>query len=303
MCEANNIPLYTELILGLPGETLESWKQNFYRLYKAGNHTGITIYQAQLLENAEMNLLQRKLYKLEARVVYDYLVGTYNENELKEGIEVVTSTRDLPHEKMLDAQVFSWFMNTFHINGITNYISRFLFKYKNIDYDEFYEKLFEHIKQDPWLSSEIDRIRDHYGNWIKYGKIDHVPIQNIEIHGWNLVHSTIINMQSEHKAAHVFSVIRDFVKNNFEIEDRMFEQLITFQSSYIVDQSIMSEYPRTINTDYDFLGYIQGTNDLGISSTYEFEFPEDKTMSLQQFCEQIFFARRRNFGKAWITKK
>jgi hypothetical protein len=65
----------------------------------------------------------------------------------------------------------------------------------------------------------------------------------------------------------------------------------------------MSEYPRTINTDYDFLGYIQGTNDLDISSTYEFEFPEDKTMSLQQFCEQIFFARRRNFGKAWITKK
>ena len=303
ICEENNIPLYTELILGLPGETLESWKQNFYRLYKAGNHTGITIYQAQLLENAEMNLLQRKLYKIEARVVYDYLVGTYNENELREGIEVVTSTRDLPHEKMLDAQVFSWFMNTFHINGITNYISRFLFKYKNVDYAEFYEKLFEHIKQDPWLSCEIDRIRDHYGNWIKYGKIDHVPIQNIEIHGWNLVHSTIINMQSEHKAAHVFSVIRDFVKNNFEIEDRMFEQLIKFQSSYIIDQSIMSEYPRIINTDYDFLGYIQGNNDLDISSTYEFEFPEDKTMSLQQFCEQIFFARRRNFGKAWITKK
>ena len=303
LCEENNIPLYTELILGLPGETLESWKQNFYRLYKAGNHTGITIYQAQLLENAEMNLLQRKLYKLEGRVVYDYLVGTYNENELKEGVEVVTSTRDLPHEKMLDAQVFSWFMNTFHINGLTNYISRFLFKYKNVEYDEFYEKLFEHIKKDEWLHSEIERIRDHYGNWIEYGKIDHVPIQNIEIHGWNLVHSTIINMQSERKASHVFAVIRDFVKSNFNIEDSIFEQLIDFQSSYIIDQSKMTDYPKTVNTDYDFLGYIQGANELTVPSTYEFEFPEDKTMSLQQFCEQIFFARRRNFGKAWITKK
>jgi hypothetical protein len=194
-------------------------------------------------------------------------------------------------------------MNTFHINGLTNYISRFLFKYKNVEYDEFYEKLFEHIKKDEWLHSEIERIRDHYGNWIEYGKIDHVPIQNIEIHGWNLVHSTIINMQSERKASHVFAVIRDFVKSNFNIEDSIFEQLIDFQSSYIIDQSKMTDYPKTVNTDYDFLGYIQGANELTVPSTYEFEFPEDKTMSLQQFCEQIFFARRRNFGKAWITKK
>ena len=36
---------------------------------------------------------------------------------------------------------------------------------------------------------------------------------------------------------------------------------------------------------------------------HTFDFPEDKDMSLARFCEQIFFARRRNFGKAWIAKK
>jgi radical SAM superfamily enzyme YgiQ (UPF0313 family) len=301
LCEANNIPLYTELILGLPGETLETWKNNFYRLYKAGNHTGITIYQAQLLENAEMNLLQRKLYKIQGRTVYDYLVGTYNENELKEGVEVVTATKDLPPAVMLDAQVFSWFMNTFHINGLTNYISRFLFKHKNIDYDRFYSGLFEYIKQDPWLNSEIDRIREHYGNWALHGKIDHTPIQGIEIHGWNLVHSTIINLHSQGKGNHIFSIIAEYTKQ-FELEDRLFDQLIEFQKTYIVDHSNIASYPRVVNTDYNFLSYIQGTGPLDISAQYEFEFPEDKHMSLQQFCEQIFFARRRNFGKSWIKE-
>jgi hypothetical protein len=43
--------------------------------------------------------------------------------------------------------------------------------------------------------------------------------------------------------------------------------------------------------------------ELNKDASYEFEFPEDKTMSLQRFCEQIFFARRRNFGKSWITRK
>lgn len=301
LCEANNIPLYTELILGLPGETLESWKNNFYRLYKAGNHTGITIYQAQLLENAEMNLLQRKLYKIAGRTVYDYLVGTYNENELREGVEVVTSTRDLPPETMLDAQVFSWFMNTFHINGLTNYISRFLFRYKDVDYNEFYEGLFEHIKQDPWLNSEIERIREHYGNWSAQGRIDHTPIQGIEIHGWNLVHSTIINLHSENKAGHIFSVIESYLRK-FDLEDTMFNQLIEFQRTYIVDHSEAPRYPKIVETDYDFLNYVQGSSQLNKPTRYEFDFPEDRSMSLQQFCEQIFFARRRNFGKSWIRE-
>ena len=160
---------------------------------------------------------QRKLYKLEGRVVYDYLVGTYNEHELKEGVEVVISTRDLPKDKMVEAQVFSWFMNTFHINGITNYISRVLRK-QGISYQEFYGKLLEYIKQDSWLASEINRIEEHYSNWAKHGRIDHTPIQGMEIHGWNLVHSTIINLQSEGKHDHVFDIIEHFLRSNFEIE-------------------------------------------------------------------------------------
>lgn len=301
LCEENNIPLYTELILGLPGETLDSWKSNFYKLYRAGNHTGITIYQAQLLENAEMNLLQRRLYKIEGRTVYDYLVGTYNENELKEGVEVVISTKDLPAEKMLAAQVFSWFMNTFHINGLTNYLSRFMYRYKGIDYEEFYEKLFEHIKQDQWLASEVTRIEEHYSNWSKHGRIDHTPIQGIEIHGWNLVHSTIINLHSEGKAQHIYAIIKDFMKQ-YDLDQDLLDQLVNFQQNFLIVHSDIAYYPKQLHFDYDFLGYIQTGNNLTGDSLYSFDFPEDKSMSLQQFCEQIFFARRRNFGKAWISK-
>jgi tRNA A37 methylthiotransferase MiaB len=301
LCEQYNIPLYTELILGLPGETLESWKNNFYRLFEAGNHTGITIYQAQLLENAEMNLSQRKLYKLEGRVVYDYLVGTYNEHELKEGVEVVISTRDLTRDKMTQAQLFSWFMNTFHINGITNYISRVLRK-QGVTYQEFYTKLFEYIKQDEWLNSEIHRIAEHYNNWAEYGRIDHTPIQGMEIHGWNLVHSTIINLQSESKHKHIFDTIEKFLRQEFDIEESLLNDLMAFQRLFLIDFNNAKNYSMRLKVDNDILGYLQDNTELKNPTEYEFEFPENKEMSLQQFCEQIFFARRRNFGKAWITR-
>jgi radical SAM superfamily enzyme YgiQ (UPF0313 family) len=302
MCEEHNIPLYTELILGLPGETLDSWKENFYRLYKAGNHTGITIYQAQLLENAEMNLTQRKMYKLEGRVVYDYLVGTYNEHELREGVEVVITTRDLPLDKMTQAQVHSWFQNTFHINGITNYISRVLYKLKGIEYREFYEKLLEHVKQDTWLNSEINRIAEHYQNWGVHGRIDHEPIQGMEIHGWNLVHSTTINLQSEGKHSHIFDVVEDFLRKNFDIEESLLQDMMLFQRNYLIDYKQCNTYPKLIHLQHDIMGYVQDISELNTQAVYHFDFPEDKDMSLQRFCEQIFFARRRNFGKAWVTK-
>ena len=303
LCEENNIPLYTELILGLPGETLETWKENFYKLYRAGNHTGITVYQAQLLENAEMNLLQKIDYKLEGKYVYDYLVGTYNEHELKEGIEVVVSTKDLPRDKMIEAQIWSWFMNTFHINGITNYISRVLYKLNGLQYEEFYEKLFAHIKNDEWLGSEIIRIADHYSKWTENGRIDHIPIQGMEIHGWNLIHSTVINLHSENKHGHIFNVIHDFLKQNFNLDQELLNELITLQSNYLIDYNDIQSYPKNLNFKYNIPGYVQGISDLNEPSTYEFDFPEDKHQSLQRFCEQIFFARRRNFGKSWITKK
>jgi radical SAM superfamily enzyme YgiQ (UPF0313 family) len=302
LCEEFNIPLYTELILGLPGESLTTWKQNFYKLFKAGNHTGITVYQAQLLENAEMNLLQRKLYRLEGRIVYDYLVGTYNEHELKEGIEVIVSTKDMPRDDMVEAQVFSWFMNTFHINGITNFISRYLHK-QGTEYELFYGKLLEHVQIDPWFNSEIDRIKEHYRRWTDNGLIDHDPIQGMEIHGWNLIHSTMINLHGQGKHKHVFEVIEEFMRDNFELDEDILQELLTIQKTFVVNHSRISEYPLIVESKLDILGYIQHNTELNVPSKYEFDFPEDKTMSLQRFCEQIFFARRRNFGKAWVTKQ
>jgi radical SAM superfamily enzyme YgiQ (UPF0313 family) len=122
LCDRNNIPVYTEIILGLPGETLQSWQENFYRLFEAGNHTGITILHAQVLENAEMNLLQKKLYGIKHRPAYGYMAGSYDRDEMQESVEIVTATKDMDTDQMLEAHAFSWFINTFHINGITNFI-------------------------------------------------------------------------------------------------------------------------------------------------------------------------------------
>ena len=303
LCDKNNVPVYTEIILGLPGETVASWKEGFYKIFRAGNHTGTNILQAQMLENAEMNLLQEKLFKITSVPVYDYMSGSYNYNELEECVSVVTSTKDMSMEEMLDSQIFSWFMQTFHINGLTTYISRFLHKNAGVDYSEFYDKLWQYLIEDLWFVAEQDAVRMYYQNWMTVGKINHPNISNIEIHGWNIIHRTTLHMHKDRRYEYVFDLIERFVTNEFELESNCLNQLLLFQKNYVINYDDISKFPYTVELDYDFLGYILDDTELETNVKYNFEFHESKDISLDRFLENIYFGRKRNFGKTLITKE
>ena len=78
--------------------------------------------------------------------------------------------------------------------------------------------------------------------------------------------------------------------------------MMTLQRNYLIDHVNIKSYPKIIKFKHDIVGYVQGQCDIDTPAEYEFDFPEDKDMNLKRFCEQLFFARRRNFGKAWLTK-
>jgi tRNA A37 methylthiotransferase MiaB len=302
LCDLNNIPLYTELILGLPGETVDTWKKNFWKLYAAGNHTGITAYQAQLLENAEMNLVQRRLHKLTGQPVYDYYDGANNFDHLEESIEVVTSTATLNHEQMLAALEFTWYQMTFHISGFTTYISRILNKLYGIGYDEFYTRLWQDLVKDAWIKEQRDSTVMHFNNLLTKGRIEHDAIMGVNIFSVNLFQRTTISVHAEDRVEQVYAIIKDHVTSNYTQDPNLTEQLVEFQKMHVARHGLLTQYPISKQFDYDFIGYLLEDKELSTPTQYQFNFAEDKSMSLTTFCEQIFFARRKNFGKTIITK-
>ena len=299
-CEEQNIPVYTELILGLPNETKKTWKDNFYKLFKMGNHNGITVFQAQLLENAEMNLLQRALFKIKSTTVYDYMEGNENDGELKEGVQVIISTKDMNYEEMLDSQVWSWFITTFHINGLTSYLSRFLYKYLEVEYEVFYDKLFEYINKYEWWLREKETTRFYFNQWMQDGEIDHPKIEGVKILGWNLIYRSTANIMFDDKYDYTWDMLQKFIKANFNLTDDMIMELMRFQSSYFIKYSDINTYPIKIAFKYDFMGFLQKSSKLKKPRSYTFDFLDDKSMTRQTFIKYLYFFRRRNFGKAWI---
>ena len=302
LCDKNNIPVYTELILGLPGETVESWKEAFWKIFRAGNHGGINILQCQLLENAEMNLLQKKLYKLESVPVYDYMSGSYGDVDLNESIDVVVSTKTIPRETMLDTLVWSSFIQTFHINGLSTYIARYLAKQQNIDYSKFYEDLYAWVQQDPWFRSQFAETRSYFENWMTKGRIDHPRIGNIEVFGWNLMHRTTLYMVKDRMINHVFESLDNFLNTHYNIDSAVKNQLLQFQRNYVIDYRDLGTYPIQMTSDYDFLGYIQDDAKLENTTIYKFDTSENSNMSEDRFLENMYFGRKRNFGKTNINR-
>lgn len=299
LCDQRNIPAYTELILGLPGETLESWKKNFYQLYDLNQHTGITVFQAQMLENAEMNLLQRKLYKITSQPVTDYFAGSYSVEHIEESINVITGTKDMPTPVMLDAQIFSWFQTTFHINGFATLIARFINKYLGISYDQYYSDLMAYCQTNDWLQKEEAEARKYFSNWMTTGKIDH-PNIGIEIHGWNIIHRTSINMHSEDKVDELYDFMAEFLKR-YNLPEDLVASLMKLQRAYYIKYPDRNLYPMILDLDYNIWEYLSFDRPLVKEpSQYRLDFPEDKTMSFHRFLELFYFARRRNFGKATV---
>jgi hypothetical protein len=101
---------------------------------------------------------------------------------------------------------------------------------------------------------------------------------------------------------YVFESLDNFLQHNYELEPHLREQLIQFQRNYVIDYRDLSFLPKQQKSDYDFLGYIQDETGLKHTSIYNFDTAEEKDMSEDRFLENMYFGRKRNFGKNTISR-
>ena len=299
LCDKRGIPCFTELILGLPGETLSTWKKVFYDLYDFGNHTGISVYQCQLIENAEMNLHQIDEYDVKSVRVADYFESGYYEDDIKEDNAIVVSTRDLPIEDMISAYMFTWFQKTFHIEGLTNYIARFLNKFMGESYENFYNKFEQYILQDDWFSNEYQRVYTSVKQWYTEGEIDKHSIGSILVNGENIQVSTLYRLHVDDKLDYTFDLINKFLKLHYPID--FVDGLVDFQKNSTIVYEKLHKYPISNTYTHNFYDYIVNNQDLDQNTTIQFNNRDTEVVDKDIFVQRIWFRRRDGYGKAKIT--
>lgn len=298
LCNKANVPVCTELILGLPGETVASWMQNYFKLFELGQHNGIDQFHCQILENAEMNLTQRKEFDLKTVLVDDYMSGSYSGDEIKETVEVVVSTSTLNHEQMLDAVIFSWFINLFHIAGFSQFYARFARRHLGISYEEYYTKFWSWLLQHAWFEDERAKVRAFYDHWLKTGHIATTVLGVVEIHGWNAINRTLLEIHASGDYKKYNTIAEQFFRTIGE-DTPLKDDLIAIQRQYVVQYGTL--YPLQQECHYNVYEYLLGDSLTNELRRYQLDFPEDKTQDLPTFMQNVFYSRRRNFGKVSIT--
>lgn len=302
-CKQEGVPLNVELIVGLPGETLSSWEDTLYEVFEIGQHDSIEVWQAQVLENAEMNLSQRVEYNIQSQKVLDYFPNSVDD-EAAEFSEIVTQTSTMTLDEMVDAYKLSWFLITWHTGGFSQYISRFIRKYKGVSYKEFYTEFREFLQNDKFWKAEEENMTSIMKDWYSDGKQIVTDLGPITITAATNQYRTIFKVHLENLYDHFYSLINKFIER-YQLPDDIHQDLIKLNQCIVAKQRNLINYE--IQTKHNLMEYLLkiDTKLQQTTSVVEVTYPHDpvKSKDLAWFMESIFYARRRSFGKNYVRNK
>ena len=131
------ISVGTEMIVGLPEETYESWKSGICQLLKDGFI--VESYPLSMLQNSEMNDPKYK----EQYGIKTKKIKSYFSNYVDEWLDMVVSTNTMSEEKMKRVWLWTWLTNKLEANGFTHIVSIYLEKHHNVLQQDFYEAMLE----------------------------------------------------------------------------------------------------------------------------------------------------------------
>lgn len=110
-CATKEIPVYTEFILGLPGETLQSWVRGIESVLAAGLTGQLFIYPCEVYPNTELadQAYQARFGIVTTRISLTEIHGRLRQSqETGEYQDIITQTASMPRADWRRMMVFSW---------------------------------------------------------------------------------------------------------------------------------------------------------------------------------------------------
>ena len=163
----DKIETYTDMIIGLPGETYESFIDGISRVIENGQHNRIQYGNLSILPNAEMGDPEYQK-KFEMEVIETNIINMHGNltetEEIYETQQLVISTNSMPKEDWVKTRAFCWMSAFLHFDKVMQIPFILLHKLGDITYRELIEVFtMEQVQAFPVLSE----IRDSFINAAK----------------------------------------------------------------------------------------------------------------------------------------
>lgn len=289
------IPAYSELILGLPGETKESFCKGICDILESGQHNSLSVYYLELLPNSEMaqkSFIQK--HKISSvKVEFNHMHSHSANNEVHEFSNIVQSTATLTKNDWVYCNLFSVCVQCFHSLGFFRCIALYLNSVENVSYYRFYSQLLNYILNcensvayDIFKDFERKLSSSLSGNW------NYTSPELGEI-AWSFEEGAYLCLLKEIERVH--KEFKPFFDLFFE-DEAFFSQLIEYQKAVL--RSCDKNNEKHI-FDYDFPSFFDkvqnGEKAYPQKETAEYVFRADKDFSSwKDFAKEIvWYGRRR----------
>ena len=278
LCNEQQIPSYSELILGLPHETKETWLSGLCKLIESGQHNSIESWLTQMLENSQLNQ-EREEHGFDTVFLDNYY--TSQEDFVEEKAEIVRGTKYMPFTDLVDAWMFSWLITNLHIYGWTQIYSIFLRKNKEVSYETFYAKLLDRVQQsDSIVGIEYRKTKERITHYLE-GK------ETIDYSG----HTLLWDSQQEfHKNRN----------NVLEFTESFYYEFDNNKDVVIAQEHFVTEYgvkKVNITIDSNIYEYCYKNQPLeSVQKTYKLKVKEPYDTE-DDYMRMFYFKRRQGWGK------
>lgn len=281
-CNRRQIPFYTELILGLPEETLASWRQGHLDLLEMGQHGCVYVFPVELLRNSALTD-QHAQYKIRSTVISDY--WTCERSGINEVQHIATETSTMNAEDFVKATLFSWMIVTFHHHGWTELYARYL-RRTGWSYQDIYNNLEQWLYQHEFFSQQIKQLHESVVNFYQQGK-------SIEYYAtWE----TVKDMYRDR--TRFLGYLADWFRS--VCSDDLIEQVIKLQELYIIDPN----KPEAIDglLPNNLVSWIQDLEPVITTAPSMYRFENSSAWEdLDEFLSYVVLRRKEGFGKARIN--
>lgn len=247
------ISTYTDIMLGLPGETFESFCRGLFQVIEAGQHDSININRCELLPNSIM-------YSKE--IVEKYKIKTIrsslcqNHSRASGGAtpgsrsDLVVETDTMSREEWREACRISAMVQSFHLMGIMRFVAVYLRKAKNVSYHDFYMALYSYINNEGKLSKEIfEHVLGNISDFLE-GKCNlSFSDERFGDIYWPYEEGLFLCVVNQLDS--FFDEIKEYIGRYFDDED-LFEDLLRYQKNIICKFGSEVE---ELEFEYDWFDY------------------------------------------------
>ena len=304
LTKANKLGIrsFSEMILGLPYETKNTWIDGFTKILEAGQHSHLEAWFCQILPNSELGSPE-SIAKHEIKTIQlnDYIGAVDRLDEINEEFSIVYSTKYMNFKDLIDSYMFSWLIINFHINGWTQIYSRFKRKYNNESFKEFYLKLLENIKSNSGIAGrEYKRVRNIVETYLTEGKINRNKF-DFWVPAHSILYDSIKYLFMKDKE------LKSFLEKLFVIDNKELQCNVIKLQNYF-NTTPYEEYPTQIILDYNIAEYITHDEELKQEkTTYDLCLPDIKYLrnihkekKLDEWYSMLFYRNKQGWGKSII---